>query len=157
MAIAETALATIGILAGCIWVGSLVCLAVVARTATSTLDPAARVALFKDLGRVYGPLGTGALLVAIVVGAAVAASSSTWTPSTVTALVLALILVLLTAAGMAQARRMSSLRRQALAVPENGASSGQVRDAARRAATLRGAMAALTLVIVVLIASEITS
>lgn len=51
-------------------IGGLVAIAVVARVATGTLDPGARVAFFRALGRAYGVVGTLALALGYGAGAA---------------------------------------------------------------------------------------
>ena len=55
-------------LASCIWVGGYVAIAVVARAAARTLEPAPRVAFFRALGRSYLLVGGPALVVALGTG-----------------------------------------------------------------------------------------
>jgi len=146
----RTVLIAIGMIAGSIWVGSLVCLAVVSVAAKQALDPQSRVALFRHVGRLYGLVGTGSLLIAIAAGLALA-----WPPAdmdgTIAALFfLAALLVVATTAGMAQARRMTVARRQQLAAPEDLRAMERVRRGAQVAAALRGSLGLITLAIVVL-------
>jgi hypothetical protein len=75
------ALVAIELIASSIWVGSLVCLAVVSQAASASIDPDARVALFRALGRRYGVVGSVALLTAIGVGLAMAATPSMEQPA----------------------------------------------------------------------------
>jgi hypothetical protein len=74
----NTPLVTVELLAACIWVGSLVCLALVTSTARRVLDAPSQVAFFRAIGRRYGIVGTGALLVAIGAGLALSWPPSTW-------------------------------------------------------------------------------
>src|SRR6185312_11496204 len=109
----STPLVAVELAAACIWVGSLVCLAVVTHAARQVLDGPSQVVLFRAIGRRYGIVGTVALLVAIGCGLALAWPPSTWSNIIDAAVALAGALVLLTGAGMAQARAMTGLRRQA--------------------------------------------
>jgi hypothetical protein len=142
----------VGALAASVWIGSFVCLAVVARVAHRTLDGRSSVALFRALGRTYRILGTGALLVALGMGLAL-----TWpVPTTRVALTIvacSAVLVVLTGAGMAQAHRMTARRAHALRHPDDTAAARLVRRGAVAAAILRGLIGASTLVIVVLAAA----
>lgn len=66
---AEAILLAVFILATSVWVGGYIVIAVVARTATATLDPSGRVAFFRSLGRSYLWVGVPALIVALGTGA----------------------------------------------------------------------------------------
>lgn len=143
-------LIAIGMLAASVWIGSLASLAVVSGVARRELDGAARVALFRGIGRRYRIVGTGSLGLSIAVGAALA-----WPPSQVhgnlaVTFVLGGVLVAVTAAGMAQARRMTIVRRQSLEHPDDAQLIGSVRRGAALAGVLRATIALVTLVIVVL-------
>ena len=145
----RTALTAIGMTAASIWVGSLVCLAVVSVAANQALDGRSRVALFRHVGRLYGMVGMGALLIAI--GASLALA---WPPSDMDAAIAALftlagVLVAATFAGMAQARRMTVHRQRLLARPGDRDAIDRVRRGARVASALRGSLALITLAIVV--------
>ena len=63
MSVVRTLLIAVGIVAASVWVGSLVCLALVANVSRKVLGPGERVELFRRVGRVYGIVGTGSLLV----------------------------------------------------------------------------------------------
>ena len=56
------------ILSASVWVGSLVCLAVVSQVARKVLEGPAQVTFFRAVGRRYAFVGTGSLLVAICMG-----------------------------------------------------------------------------------------
>lgn len=138
------ALSGILILATSVWLGGLVAIAVVARVATRTLDPSARVAFFRALGRTYGVVGSLALALAYGAGAALLLDRPGDALLTATATVAA-TLVATTVFGVVQARRMSRLRRTALDQPTNEVLTHAVHRGAGRAGTLRGLIALLSL------------
>ncbi len=146
----RTVFIAIEMLAVSIWVGSLVCLALVAKVAREALDEASRVALFRRIGRLYGVIGTGSLVVAIGAGVAIAWPLSHVGLSGAAIVVLTGALVLVTAAGMVQARRMTVRRRGAIDKPEDERAASSVRRGAALAGALRGSIAFLTLVILLL-------
>ena len=144
------------ILSASVWIGSLVCLAVVSQAARKVLEGPAQVAFFRAVGRRYAIVGTGSLLVAICMGLAMAWPPATWSATIDTAVALTGLLVLATAAGMAQARIMGTLRRRAIASPDDRAARASVRRGRRLATSLRLLMAADTLAIVVLAAMAVS-
>lgn len=143
----RVALLAVLVLAACVWVGGYVAIGVVARVATRTLAPAARVSFFRGLGRSYIWVGTPALLVALAVGAALVTDRG-WDGAAAAAAVLAALLLAALALGVAQARRMTLLRADALSsgAPEL---AGRVRRGARAATLLRAGIGLLTLALVV--------
>ena len=153
MALAHNpALVAIELIASSIWVGSLVCLAVVSRAASASIDLDARVALFRALGRRHGVVGSGALLTAIGVVLAMAWPPDRWSNLLSASVALAGILVVLTMFGVRQARAMSRIRRDALSDLGNSQLASSVRRGARSAAVSRVLIAGVTLAIVVLAA-----
>ena len=136
-------------LASCVWVGGYVAIGVVARAATSALEPAARVAFFRTLGRSYLRVGGTALVVAIGTGAGLLTEHG-WDGTVAATVVVTAALVLSLAAGVVQARRMTRLRSAAVAAPEDPALAGRVRAGARRATALRAGIGLLTLALVAL-------
>ena len=144
-----TLLACVFVLAGCVWVGGLVAIAVVARAAGATLGAADRVAFFRALGRAYGVVGGVALAVALGTGGALAAQAPAGALRTA-AVAVAAALVAATLVGVAQARRMTRLRRLALGQPKDVSLVGRVGSGARRASALRGLIALLSLALTVL-------
>jgi general stress protein CsbA len=155
--VGRTLLITVELIAASIWIGSLLCLALVARVAAKVLDPPARVALFRGIGQLYRVVGTSALVASIAAGAALAGSPSEWSVTIDVVAVLAGVLVVLTAVGMAQARRMTVVRRHAIVLPDDETAVVAVRRGAATAGVLRGLMATVTLAIVVLVASELAA
>jgi hypothetical protein len=133
-----------------VWVGSLVCLAVVSIAAKQELDAASRVALFRRVGRLYAGIGMGALLATIAVGFALAWPPTETDHEVMALFALAAVLVIATIAGMAQARHMTAQRLLLLARPEDHRVNARVRRGARTAGVLRGSLALITLAIVVL-------
>jgi hypothetical protein len=137
------------VLAAAVWTGGLVAIFVVARVAQRTLRPRERVAFFRGLGRAYGPVGSVALAVALGCGAALLYGRA-WDATLIAATVIAACLVAATAAGVAQARRMTRLRQAALRRPGDTELVAQVRRDALGAAALRAAIAGLSLALIAL-------
>lgn len=148
-ATAHVVLLTVFVLATSIWVGGYVAIAVVARVATRTLDPARRVAFFRALGRSYLRLGVPALAIALVTGA-VLLHAHRWDATVTAAVVVAAALVASLVVGVVQARRMTMLRASALERPEDAHRREKVSGGARRAGMLRGVIGLLSLALVVL-------
>lgn len=139
-----SALTGVLIAATAVWIGGLAAIALVARVASRTLEPTARVAFFRGLGRSYGIVGTGALVIACSTGATLVYDRP-WDGQLTATAVLATVLIVMTGVGIAQARRMSRLRRQALDQPADRELVDQVRRGARRANALRALIAMLSL------------
>jgi hypothetical protein len=148
-AAASTPLIALQALSASVWVGGLVAIFVVARVAAATLDPPTRVAFFRSLGRSYGIVGSVALLVALATGALLLRGHP-WDGLLVATAVVAGALLVTTVVGMAQARAMTRLRRQALTGAGGVALDPRIRRGAALAAALRGAIALLTVTLVVL-------
>lgn len=143
----RVALLAVLVLAACVWVGGYVAIGVVARVATRTLAPAARVPFFRGLGRSYIWVGTPALLVALAIGAALVTDRG-WDGTAAVAAVLAALLLAALALGVVQARRMTRLRAAALSSGSLEL-AGRVRRGARAATLLRAGIGLLTLALVV--------
>jgi len=144
----RTVLIAIEMLAASVWVGSLVCLAIVSSAARHALDPTARVALFRRVGRAYGVVGSGSLLIAIAGGVALSWPPSEFGGTTGVALGLSVVLGGITVLGMLQARRMTKLRQRVIQSPGDTIATALLRRGAAVAGALRGSMALLTLVII---------
>jgi uncharacterized membrane protein len=132
------------LLAACVWVGGFVAIAVVARVARRELEAPAGVAFFRSLGRSYGRVGVSALAVAVLTGAALFAQRG-WDQAAGAAALLALALILSTAAGVAQARRMTRLRQRALHEPPDPVVDALIDQGARWALILRTTIGTLSL------------
>ncbi len=150
MVTGRTVLIATEMLAASIWVCSLVCLALVTSVARRVLDGPSRVAFFRAVGRTYGRVGTGALLVAIAAGVAIAGRPSHWETTVSLAIILSVVLVALTLVGMAQAHRMTVRRQRALDAPRDVSIASQISRGAAVAGALRGSIALVTLVILAL-------
>ena len=148
-ATASVPLIAVHALAASIWVGGLVAVFIVVRAASRTLEPAQRVEFFRALGRSYGIVGSIALLVALASGA-ILLDGHPWDGLMVAAVVVAGVLLVATAAGMARARAMTRLRRQAITEVGSEPLVARVHRGAIVAATLRACIGILTLVLVVL-------
>lgn len=146
---ARAALLGVFVLASCVWVGGYVAIAVVARVAVRTLEPAQRVAFFRALGRSYLCVGGSALVVALGTGAGLAAEHS-WDTTLVTTTVLAAGLLASLAVGVAQARRMTRLRTASLTVPGEPEMKRHVEFGARTATVLRAVIGLLSLALIAL-------
>lgn len=149
MSALDAALTGLLVFATSVWLGGLFAISVVARVATRTLDPAARVALFRGLGRRYAAVGTAALLLAYGTGAALLRDHA-WDVPMFAVAVVALGLAAALTAGMVQARRMSNLRRRAIDEPGDTRLQTRVRRGALRAGTLRGLIGMLSLALLAL-------
>jgi hypothetical protein len=113
------------------------------------LGVAERVTFFRGLGRAYGLVGGVALTVALASGAVLAATYR-WDGQLTASTVVAAGLVAATVAGVAQARRMTRLRQNALRDPGSAELAAKMRRGARNAAALRVAIAALSLALLTL-------
>lgn len=151
----NTPLVAVELLAASIWIGSLVCLAIVASAARRVLDARAQVVFFRAVGRRYGLVGTTALLVAVGCGLVLSWPPSSWSAVTEAAVAVSGALVLVSVAAMGQARAMTALSSRATAVPNDAASAVALRRGRRLASSLRGVMALLTLSTLVLAAQAI--
>jgi hypothetical protein len=146
---AETALTAVLVLATAVWVGGLAAIFVVARVARATLGTAERVTFFRGLGRAYGVAGGLALAIALASGAVLAATRR-WDGQLTASAAIAAVLVAVTVAGVAQARRMTRLRQDALRDPGSRELTAKVQRDARNADILRAAIAALSLALLAL-------
>jgi hypothetical protein len=151
----NTPLVAVELMAASIWVGSLVCLAIVASSARRVLEARAQVIFFRAVGRRYGIVGTTALLVAIGCGLVLSWPPSSWSAVTEAAVALSGALVVMSVAAMGQARAMTVLRSRATAAPNDAVLTSALRRGRRLASSLRGVMALLTLSTLVLAAQAI--
>jgi hypothetical protein len=147
--------ATDGVLTGLLvfatslWLGGLFVIAIAARVATRTLDPAARVAFFRGLGRCYAVVGSAALVLAYGTGAGLLRHHA-WDLTMIAVVVVAVTLAAALGMGMVQARRMTRLRRSALGEPGDTALAMRVGRGAVHAGVLRGLIGVLSLALLAL-------
>jgi hypothetical protein len=146
----RTVLLAVGMVAASVWVGSLVSLVVVSAVARRTLDARSRVVLFRGVGRSYQYVGTGSLLVATAAGLVLAWPLSDVERGVRVEFLLSGLLLLVSVVGMTQAKRMTVLRRLALDHPDQSAAVASVQAGATVALVLRGAIAIVTLAMVIL-------
>lgn len=145
----QAVVAFLCLLSTSIWVGGYVTIVVVAGSATRTLDPAARVDFFRDLGRGYFWVGTPALVVALVSGWLLVRRTE-HDALLLTAAVLALVLVVAFAIAVAQARRMTRLRQRLVDAPDDAELAAMVRSGAAKAGALRGLLGLLSIALLVI-------
>jgi len=145
-------LVAVELIAASIWVGGMVCLAIVAKAARGVLDDSSQVAFFRAVGRRYGMVGTASLLIAIAAGLALSWPPSSWSRTIDAAVALAGVLIVATIAGMMQARAMTALRRTLIASPGDSSTAEALRRGRLLANGIRGLMGLLTLAIVILAA-----
>ena len=149
-------LVAVELIATSIWVGGMVCLAIVAKAARGVLDESSQVAFFRAVGRRYGMVGTASLLIAIAASLALSLPPSSWSRTIDAAAVLASVLVVATIAGMMQARAMTALRRKLIANTRDSSTAVALRRGRLLANGIRGLMALMTLAIVILAAFAVT-
>lgn len=144
----QAILIAVFMLAASVWVGGYVATAVMARVATTTLQPGDRVTFFRALGRAYLWVEVPALVIALVIGGVLLADRG-WDPLARVIAVVGVVLAAMLAIAIAQARRMTVLRRRALDAPAEQMNA-EVRQGAVWAGVLRALLGVLTLAIVVL-------
>ncbi|HET8931144.1 MAG TPA: hypothetical protein VFN21_10845 [Acidimicrobiales bacterium] len=105
------ALLTIHLLAFAIWVGNLVALPITVRLLKPMADPKLQAAYFPKMGRMFGTVGTVALIVAILTGAVLAGRPGDWSGPALGAIITGLVVLGVTTIAMVQARRVGKLRR----------------------------------------------
>ncbi|WP_132993217.1 hypothetical protein [Gordonia zhaorongruii] len=137
------------IIATSIWIGGYFAIAVVARAATRTLAPSTRVDFFRALGRMYFWVGAPALIIALATGGVLAHNHASGGLFVTICIVAALLLVSF-AVAVAQARRMTRLRRRLTAEPETDSLQTRVTREARTAGLLRAALGVFSLALVFL-------
>lgn len=133
-------------IAASIWTGGYVTIAVVARASTLALEPASRIALFRQLGRTYLKVGVPALIVSYATGGLLLLEHG-WDALVMTAVMAAILLALVLAIAVGQARRMTRLRSNTTANPRDDA---RIRNQAVTATALRAVIGVLTLLLIIL-------
>lgn len=138
------------VLAASIWIGGFVMLMVVSRASRVSLEAAARVGLFRTVGRSFLPIATAAMVVALVTGG-VLLGTRPWDGLATALVVLVAAVIVATGFGVRQARAMTRLRRKALMTTAGAEDlATQVATGARHAAALRTVIGLLVLALYVL-------
>lgn len=152
------ALLSIHLIAFAIWVGNLVALPITVRILKPMADPKLQAAYFPKMGRTFGTVGTGALIVAIVSGAVLSGAPADWSSAVWGAIIAALVALVITSVAMVQAVRVGKLRR-ALATGETSGPQAAAHLATQVRITDIGRVAIIvsTLVAVVFEAAAIAS
>lgn len=146
---AESLVLVVFVVATSAWVGGYISLALMTRTAAAALDPAARVAFFRTLGRASLWVNVPSLLIALGTGA-VLARDRAGDGLYIAAVIVAAVLLIVFAVAVFQAKRMTKLRRAAHQEPADPAKQAIVAAAAKRALVLRTGLGVLTVALVVI-------
>lgn len=145
----NTALLVVLLVSASVWLGGYVAIAVVMLAARKALPTSEKVAFFRALGRAYLPVGGAALVLSIASGAALLRGRE------VDALILALLItaaavVLVLGVAVVQARRMTVLRQNMVANPDDEHIAATVKRVGSAAVVLRSLLGVLSLAGVVL-------
>ena len=130
------------VLGASVWLGGFVMLIIVSRATRQHLEDAARVAVFRQVGREFLPVATTAVIVVLATGG-VLLGNRPWDGLATTLVVLVAAVIGATGLGVRQARAMTRLRRRALGA--DGALDTEVASGARRATALRTLIGLLVL------------
>jgi len=139
MSPATGALTGLLVLASAIWIGGYVAIAVVSAVAARTLSADDRITFFRRLGQAWAKVSVSALFVAFVIGGVLLARRPFDVRAGLT-VGFAVVLFAAAVAGMIQARRMGSLRLQALGSADDPQLAAQVRAGVRLATVLRASI-----------------
>jgi uncharacterized membrane protein len=140
------------ILGASVWIGGMAAVTVLSVVSRRTLEPAARVHLFRDFGRRYLTVAGSALVVTVICGGVLLAARG-WDGLATAIVVVVAALVVALAFGVRQARAMRRLRQAAEAETGGGDGSSArhaVAAGARRAGLLRATIGLLSAAVFVL-------
>jgi len=140
------------ILGAAIWIGGMAAVTVLSLVSRGTLEPNARVQLFRNFGRRYLAVAGSALVVTVICGAVLLVARG-WDGLATAIVVVVAALVVALVFGVRQARAMRRLREAARAETQAGdgdSAHHAVRAGARRAALLRAMIGLLTAAVFVL-------
>lgn len=145
----ERALLGLLVLGAAIWMGGFVAIMVVNASSKRSLEPAQRIALFRSLGRNY--LRVAAIAFALIaVPGGILLACRRWDGFTLAILLVALLLVVLTGVAVGQARRLTRMRKAALAKRPAAETSSPIARHAKRAWLLRMGIGLASLALFVL-------
>lgn len=129
--------------------GGFVAIMVVNATSKKSLELAQRIVLFRGLGRSYLRVAAIAFALVVVPGGILLAFRP-WDGFTLAILLVVLLLVLLTGIAVRQARRMTRMRKAALAASVDGPHAAPIGRNAKRAWMLRMGIGLTSLALFVL-------
>jgi uncharacterized membrane protein len=141
-------LAGLLILGGALWLGGFVAIVIFSRSTKKALTTPQRVAVFRELGRRYVIVASVAFALVVIPGGVLLA----FRPAdgyTLAVLIIALLLVVVTVVGIRQARRMTRMRRAAIAEPD-AADAAALQRGTRVASALRASIGACSFALFVL-------
>jgi uncharacterized membrane protein len=141
-------LAGLLILGGALWLGGFVAIVIFSRSTKKALTTPQRVAVFRELGRRYVIVASVAFALVVIPGGVLLA----FRPAdgyTLAVLIIALLLVVVTVVGIRQARRMTRMRRAAIAEPD-AADAAALQRGTRVASVLRASIGVCSLALFVL-------
>jgi uncharacterized membrane protein len=141
-------LAGLLILGGALWLGGFVAIVIFSRSTKKALTTPQRVAVFRELGRRYVIVASVAFALVVIPGGVLLASRPA-DGYTFAVLIIALLLVVVTVVGIRQARRMTRMRRAAIAEPDAADAAGLQRGT-RVASVLRASIGVCSLALFVL-------
>jgi uncharacterized membrane protein len=141
-------LAGLLILGGALWLGGFVAIVIFSRSTKKALTTPQRVAVFRELGRRYVIVASVAFALVVIPGGVLLASRPA-DGYTLAVLIIALLLVVVTVVGIRQARRMTRMRRAAIAEPDAADAAGLQRGT-RVASVLRASIGVCSLALFVL-------
>jgi hypothetical protein len=139
MSPATGALTGLLVLAAAVWIGGYVAMAVVSNVAARTLSADDRITFFRRLGQAWAKVAVSALVVAFAIGSVLLARRPFDGRAGLT-VGLAAVLFVVAGAGMIQARRMGSLRLQALEAANDRQLAARLRVGVRVATALRASI-----------------
>jgi uncharacterized membrane protein len=141
-------LAGLLILGGALWLGGFVAIVIFSRSTKKALTTPQRVAVFRELGRRYVIVASVAFALVVIPGGVLLASRPA-DGYTLAVLIIALLLVVVTVVGIRQARRMTRMRRAAIAEPD-AADAAALQRGTRVASALRASIGACSFALFVL-------
>lgn len=166
IAVADTAVRALHLIAAAVWAGGLVFLALAVGVARSTVPDRERIALFRGLGRRFALVGGVALLVLIATGTDMATeripswddlADTDYGETLLVKLVLvALVIVLTVIHSLVQGPALSRLREQAVERPDDVALQKQIRRKSAIGGAVHGFSLLATMAILVLAAKLVT-
>lgn len=148
----RTLLVILEMVTASVWLGGLVCVAIVVRVSRRVLDESSQLALIRVLGRRYGVVGTISLLVAFVTYLLLLGRPSSWSIMCTTTVITWGFLILISWRAVIQARLTSALRRSVLETGSGSSASSTMLRSRKSANALRVVMGLTSMTVLVLVA-----